>query len=257
MKIFGSYAGYYDLLYSEKDYEREAAYIYRALRDASPNARKVLEFGSGTGRHGSLLADHGFDVVGIEGSEDMATRAKLASVTLQSSNSGSFDCIHGDIRTTDIGFRFDAVFALFHVISYQTTNEDLLNTFHNAWRHLNPKGIFLFDVWHGPAVLGERPSIRLKRVQDDNILLTRVAEPELDSNAGTVTVHYTILVQSKVDSSFQSFSEDHKMRYLFPTEIDLIAKQTGFVVERSEEFMTQSEPSDKTWGVLYVLRKEQ
>jgi hypothetical protein len=45
------------------------------------------------------------------------------------------------------------------------------------------------------------------------------------------------------------------MRYLFPMEIDLIARQSGFSVERSEEFMTGNPVSENTWGVTYLLRK--
>ena len=52
---------------------------------------------------------------------------------------------------------FDAVIALFHVVSYQTTEHDLRATFATAARHLNPGGVLLFDVWHGPAVLAQQP----------------------------------------------------------------------------------------------------
>ena len=254
--IFGSYASCYDLLYQDKDYVGEADYIARSVRESAPTARKILEFGSGTGRHGRLLAEQGFDVYGIEGSEEMVARAAAAGAS-QSFRDGSFECVHGDIRAAEIDSTFDAVLAMFHVVSYQTTNEDLLQTFRNAGRHLNDEGVFLFDVWHGPAVLTERPSVRVKRVEDNIQLLTRIAEPELDSNTGTVVVRYTMHLQSKEDARFTSFTEEHHMRYLFPAEIDLLAKQAGFVVERTEEFMTGAEPTDKTWGVFYVLRKQQ
>ncbi len=254
--VFGTYACYYDLLYGDKDYSGEVEYIVQSLNTASPNAQNVLEFGSGTGRHGRLLAEQGLEVLGIEGSEEMAARAKGSPSESRSPKEGSFDCVHGDIRSAEIDSTFDAVLALFHVVSYQTNNADLLKTFWNAHRHLEAGGVFLFDVWHGPAVLTERPSVRVKRVEDDSTLLTRIAEPELDSNKGTVTVHYTMLAESKTDCKLTRFSEEHHMRYLFPTEIDLLATQTGFIVESSEEFMTGSAPSDKTWGVFYVLRKQ-
>ena len=150
---------------------------------------------------------------------------------------------------------FDSVISLFHVVSYQTQNADLLATFANASRHLRLGGIFLFDVWHGPAVLRERPSVRVKRIEDEATCLTRIAEPELNVNAGVVTVRYTIFAESKEDGRLTKFREDHRMRYLFPVEIDLLANQTGFEVERSEEFLTGEAPSEGTWGVMYMLRK--
>ena len=54
--VFQRYSAYYDLLYRDKNYAMEAEYVARILRDAASNAKSLLEFGSGTGRHGRLLA---------------------------------------------------------------------------------------------------------------------------------------------------------------------------------------------------------
>ena len=56
--------------------------------------------------------------------------------------------------------------------------------------HLAPGGLFLFDVWHGPAVLSQRPSERIKEVADDRYRVKRTARPELDTNSSTVKVVY-------------------------------------------------------------------
>jgi SAM-dependent methyltransferase len=253
--VFLKYAEYYDLLYREKDYTAEANYVARTLRGFDPHVRKILELGSGTGRHGRLLAEQGFDVTGIERSEEMVAEAKRLTRDCRFTSGGSFDCLRGDIRGADLNLTFDAVTALFHVISYQTENEDLLRTFKCAARHVRSGGLFMFDVWHGPAVLSQRPMVRVKRVENDSTRLIRIAEPELNANKSTVTVHYTMLADSKMQASLVRFGEDHRMRYLFPTEIDLLARQTGFAIERSEEFLTGGEPSEDTWGVTHILRK--
>ena len=54
--VFQRYSRYYDLLYRDKDYDAEADDVARTLRSADPTARKLLEIGFGTGRHGRLLA---------------------------------------------------------------------------------------------------------------------------------------------------------------------------------------------------------
>ena len=253
-KYFGVIASYYDLLYRDKDYEAEAVYVARTLRSVSSNVRKLLEFGLGTGRHGWHLAGLGFDVFGIERSEAMVAEAHR--VTPSSAQSGgSFDCQKGDIKTLKLDRAFDAVISLFHVVSYQTSNQDLAATFNSAARHLEAGGVFLFDVWHGPAVLRERPSVRVKRIEDANIRLTRIAEPDLDVNAGLVTVNYTVLAESKINGRPTTFGEVHRMRYLFPSEVELLATQTGFRVEHSEQFLTGMPPSESSWGVTYVLQK--
>jgi SAM-dependent methyltransferase len=253
--VFDRYGAYYDLLYRDKDYTGEADYVARTLRAADPTARTVLEFGSGTGRHGRLLADRGFHVLGVERSDAMVSTAQRSAVEGASPSNGRFDCRQGDIRTIEIGRHFDVVLSLFHVVSYQTGNADLQRTFANAARHLRPRGLFLFDVWHGPAVLSERPSVRIKRVEDEATQLWRLAEPTLDTNASTVSVRYTVLAGSKSDGRLTTFEEEHRMRYLFPADIDLLAQHAGFDVERAEEFVTGRPSSDHTWGVAYLLRK--
>jgi SAM-dependent methyltransferase len=252
--VFQRYSQYYDLLYRDKDYQAEVEYVARTLRSVAPEVRHLLEFGSGTGRHGRLLAERGFSVFGIERSAAMVTEARRQA-PCRSGASGGFDCRQGDIKTVDLSDVFDAVISLFHVVSYQTCNADLVATFTNAARHLNEGGIFFFDVWHGPAVLWERPSVRVKRIEDEHSRLTRIAEPELDTNAGVVTVSYTIFAESKRDASLTTFAENHRMRYLFPSEIQLLAQQTGFNVLHTEEFLTGEAPSQSSWGVAYLLQK--
>lgn len=252
--VFQRYSAYYDLLYRDKDYAAEAAYIGQTLRGASPRLRSVLELGSGTGKHGRLLAASGFDVFGVERSAHMVEQARRA--TQPTGDAGSFDCTLGDIRTAAVGRTFDAVISLFHVISYQTSNEDVLRAFGTANRHLQDGGFFFFDCWHGPAVLGERPVVRVKRVEDESTRLTRIAEPVLDSNACTVTVNYTVIAENKQSGHIETLSESHHMRYFFPPEISLIAAQTGFTLLKSEEFLTRCRPSEQTWGVAYLMQKK-
>ena len=63
MPNFRRYSAYYDLLYRDKDYAAEAEYVARLIRSTLPEARRILELGSGTGRHGCLLAAMGFERV--------------------------------------------------------------------------------------------------------------------------------------------------------------------------------------------------
>lgn len=254
-EVFQRYGAYYDLLYRDKDYVAEADYVIQTLRGAAPGARTVLEFGSGTGKHGGLLARAGYDVFGIERSESMVAAARQRAPGPPGEANGIFECASGDIRDVRLGRLFDVTLALFHVVSYQTGNADLSRTLASAARHLHPGGLFMFDVWHGPAVLQERPAVRVKRVEDESTRLIRIAEPALDTQSSVVTVRYTMLAEDKSDGRLTTFGEEHHMRYLFPTEIESLAGQTGFEVLRSEEFLTGKPPSDKTWGVLYLLRK--
>ena len=255
MYNFQKYAAFYDLLYRDKDYAAEAEYVARTIRSAVLTARSILELGSGTGRHGRLLAAMGFDVHGIERSPEMVFLASAASCPPSAEMPGSFTCEVGDICTANLGRTFDAVISLFHVISYQTTNQALRAAFEVAASHLAPGGLFFFDVWHGPAVLSERPSVRVKEVADESHRIKRTAQPELDTNRSTVKVVYQMECEDRKSGEAFRFSEEHLMRYLFPTEVDFLAQGCGLRRVATEEFLTGHAPSPSTWGVTYVLQR--
>jgi SAM-dependent methyltransferase len=161
----------------------------------------------------------------------------------------------GDLRDVRVGRSFDAVISLFHVISYQTDDEDLSAAFRTAAAHLQPGGLFLFDVWHGPAVLAQRPQVRVKEVADADRRVRRTATPTLDAAQSTVTVTYAMACEHLASGEKLSFGEEHRLRYLFPEEIDRLAADAGFETLSSEEFLTGAAPSPETWGVAYLLRR--
>ena len=255
MTPFGTYARYYDVLYRDKNYVAEAEYVTRTIRSVISDACSILELGCGTGRHGLLLANNnGFHVHGIERSPEMVALAQLAS--REASNVlGSFSCEVGDARQVRLERTFDAVIALFHVVSYQTTDSDLKATFAVASRHLESGGVFLFDVWHGPAVLAERPEQRVKTVLDNDLEIVRTARPQLDTRHNIVEVIYDVECRNRHSGECLRFAEDHRIRYLFPVEIESLATENGLQIIKSEEFVTGKPPSSATWGVAYLLRK--
>jgi SAM-dependent methyltransferase len=254
--VFSEYGRYYDLLYKDKDYAGEADYVHRLIQRFRPGARTVLELGSGTGKHAALLADRGYEVYGIERSEEMLARARaLASDRKREAlewPTPSFSL--GDIRTARVDRKFDVAISLFHVISYQVTNEDLLAAFTTARLHLNEGGLFLFDVWYGPAVLTDRPAVRVKRMADDQIEVTRLAEPAMRPNDNVVEVNYHVFIRNGVTGQVGETRETHVMRYLFQPEIVMLAEQAGFRFEHDEEWLTGKPIGFGTWGACFVCR---
>lgn len=218
--IFDAYAHYYDLLYRDKDYAGEAAYVNSFIRKYSTHASRILELGCGTGGHAEQLARMGHIVHGVDMSPSMLARAETRKAGLPPEIAGKLSFSQGDARTIRTGETYDVTIALFHVMSYQASNDDLGATFETAYAHLAPGGVFLFDFWYGPAVLTEKPEVRVKRLEDGASRITRIAEPELKENDSTVDVNYTLFIQNKSDGQIEQFSESHRMRYLFLTELE-------------------------------------
>jgi SAM-dependent methyltransferase len=250
--LFQKYAAVYDLLYHDKDYGAEAAYVAKIIRDGSPRASTILELGSGTGRHGRILASLGFDVLGIDRSEAMVA---CASPVGHSESGGTFRSQVGDIRALRLGREFDAVIALFHVVSYQTSDQDLKQLFSTAAMHLASGGIFVFDVWHGPAVLAQRPSVRVKFASNDEYEIKRTARPVMDEASRTVKIAFDVACTDLRSGERFEIAEEHVMRYLYPAEIEGFAMEAGFRLVHSEEYLSGANPSPSTWGVAYILQK--
>ncbi len=245
--MFNAYSQYYDLLYRDKDYGAETDYIHRLLRGNGLNSGDILEFGSGTGKHGLLLARRGYQIHGIERSAEMVAIAE---------QSAGFTCQQGDISSVNMGRTYNAVLSLFHVMSYQTTNQQLQAVFANAAAHLNPGGLFILDFWYSPAVYSQKPSVRVKRISADRLEITRIAEPVIYENENRVDVHYTIFARELKNGVIQSIQEIHPMRHFSLPEIDLLSCVTGFTRIRAEEFSTGKVPSENTWSTCCILRKK-
>ena len=255
MNVFQEYANYYNLLYREKDYDGEAAFVRELLRRNAPQTRTLLELGCGTGRHAEYFARHGDALYGIDLSADMLTIAQERAAQLPAVLAARLRFSAGDLRTIRLEQTFDAVISLFHVMSYQTTNADLVKAFATAKAHLKPGGLFLFDFWHGPAVLSEQPAVRVKRLENDEIAVVRIAEPTLKPNENVVEVHYTVFITGKANGKVKCLQETHRMRYLFLPEIQWLCADAGLELLEANEWMTGQPPSTTSWGV-YVIAKQ-
>jgi len=242
---FDLYSKYYDLLYGDKEYNSEVEYINRCIRKHAPNSSTILEFGSGTGKHGLLLEKQGYKVYGLEKSPSMVAEARR----------NGFNCKQSDIKNFSIVDTFDIVISLFHVISYITDNKSLNLVFQNAYNSLNAGGLFIFDVWYSPAVYSQVPERRIKKVENNNISVIRFAEPIMKHNSNVVEVNYTILVKEKENETWIQVDETHPMRHFTIPEIEALANFSGFQLIKSESFLTGNEPSNDTWGVNFILKK--
>ncbi|SPQ00562.1 Methyltransferase type 12 [Candidatus Sulfobium mesophilum] len=253
MTVFGLYSRYYDLLYRDKDYAGEAEHVHSLIQRHFPGAKTVLDLGCGTGGHDLTLAARGYSMTGIDMSEEMlaVANSQLSSLDPQQS---TLDFFQGDIRTVRLGKTFDVVISLFHVVSYQTTNKDLTDAFVTARAHLAHGGIFIFDCWYGPAVLTDRPAVRVKRLEDDQLIVTRIAEPVMHPNDNVVDVNYHVFVRYKASGEVQELKETHRMRYLFLPEVELLLRETGMSIISASEWMTGREPGFDTWGVCFVVK---
>ena len=252
---FGLYSRYYDVLYQDKDYVGEADYVQSMIERFAPHANELLELGCGTARHACLLAAAGYNVHGIERSEEMLNVARQRIDQKSDDRHGLVSVQQGDVTGVQLNRLFDCVISLFLVVSYQTTDADALSIFQTAHEHLRPGGIFLFDLWYGPAVMHQQPERRVKEMQGDGLEVSRIAEPTMIPDRNIVEVNYTVDVREIQTGKSDRLFEKHVMRYFFESEIATLAQQAGLQIEHAEQWLDGAEPSTSTWGVAFVARK--
>jgi SAM-dependent methyltransferase len=246
-EVFGpGYAGAYDALYEEKDYEGECDLLERIFGDYGDGpVGTILDLGCGTGNHALPLARRGYEVVGVDRSEAMLDRARTKAA-------GAVSFALGDIRDVRLGREFDAVLVLFAVLGYQLSNDDVLAALATARAHLRPGGLLVFDVWYGPAVLHERPAPRSRTIEQGDVRLLRDSSGSLDTSRHLCTVEMRIR-QLEGERLVAQSEERHEMRYFFPLELQLFLATAGFSLLRLGAFPDiDRDPDETTWNVLGV-----
>lgn len=249
--VFNDYAKYYNLLYRDKDYNAETAHVHSLINQfAQGPVNTVLDVGCGTGMHAHYMADYGYQITGIDNSQEMISQALSKGIL-----NANFQV--GNAINFLLNKKFDAITSLFHVLSYQTATDDVKAMMKNVGKHLHEKGLFIFDFWYGPAVLSEKPTLKIKRLEDDEIKVTRIAEPVLKVNENLVDVNFELIIHNKQYNQFSTVKEVHPMRYFFKPEIELLLVSEGLQLLYFNEWMTGHSPSESTWGVCCVASKDE
>ncbi|MDR2889620.1 MAG: methyltransferase domain-containing protein [Lachnospiraceae bacterium] len=256
MEVFNDYAYYYNLFYQDKDYDAETEQIVELLNryGQSPKGSSMLSLGCGTGKHDFALSKLGFSMTGIDISPVMIKMALDSSNDHADPKPPLFEV--ADIREYQPHCKYDNVISLFHVVSYQNKNADLLKTFETASKALNSGGLFIFDVWYGPGVLSDKPAVRIKRVTDGNNLLIRYAQPVMSAEDNCVEVNYEILIIDQISGHVSKIEEQHSMRYFFQPEIEFMLDQKGLSLLACVDCNTLKATDYNSWTAYFIARKK-
>lgn len=244
-KSFEYISNYYDLIYEDKDYGKEVTFI-ESIFNSIHKPGKILEIGCGTGNYTKILLERGYKITGLDISENMLIKAKQKCAC---------DFVRGDMRDFVVNGKFDACIAMFAVMGYVTENSDIVKALKNIRAHLEPNGLFVFDVWNGLAVLRTLPELRVKVVENDKVKIVRIADPKLKSFDHVCEVNYKMIVLNKEDNTFNEFNEMHVVRFYFPQEIKCFLSETGFELLKICPFLDLNGNVDETvWNIAVVAK---
>ena len=143
-QIFSDYeilATYYDRWMRQVDYSAYADY-YEAMFDRylSHRPELVLDLGCGSGVMTAEMARRGYDMIGVDRSEEMLARAR------ENTDGHNVLLLQQDMTSFELYGSVGAVISSLDCINYLTDTDALTQTFDGVFRYLDPGGLFLFDV---------------------------------------------------------------------------------------------------------------
>jgi SAM-dependent methyltransferase len=247
------YANVYDAIYRNKNYDGEVELIERILvRHGLGGPRRLLDLGCGTGNHALPLARRGHAVLGVDRSSAMLARARAKASA--DAASIALDFHEHDIRDLDVGRRFEAVLMMFTVLGYQLDDADVRAALATVRRHLEPGGLFIFDVWNGKAVLAERPGVRQVSVTEGSVRILRKSSSELDVARHRCRIRFD-LERVSADGRAETWSEEHTMRYYFEEELKQALGENELELLSFRRFPDDEAPADEqAWNAVGVAR---
>lgn len=241
----GLHAARYDLIYADKPYAAEAAFVARLT---GAGGGRLLDVACGTGRHAREFAALGFDVTGVDYNED------LLAVARERGPGVGFH--HGDMRALPAPAEpYDVVTCLFDSIGYPGDDEAIVAALRSLARQLAPDGVLAFEFLHAPAFLAGASSTRVRRwPTPEGGELLRISETELDRVLGTMTVSYELIESSAGGTDVARGGERQCNRFFTLAEMRLLMQIAGVPLERFVPAYEDGEISSETWHVLAVAR---
>lgn len=178
----------------------------------------VLEMAIGTGRIAVPLAAAGVPVAGIELCRPMVDqlRTKVDAATIP--------VVIGDMTSATAPGAFGLVYLVFNGISNVLTQDEQIAVFRNAARHLEPGGRFVVELW--VPDLRRLPPDRTANVftAEAGHLAADVFDP-----VEQLVVSHHVTFDPDGGSEARIFRSPH--RYVWPSELDLMARLAGFELE--------------------------
>jgi SAM-dependent methyltransferase len=180
----------------------------------------AVEFAIGTGRVAIPLTEAGIQVSGIELSRAMLTRLR------EKADDDRIPVVLGDMATASAGSGFALAYLVFNTISNLLTQEAQVECFANAARHLRPGGCFVIELWV-PQLRSLTPGREgTVEVSEPGYILVDTVDT-LDQRV--VSHHFRFGPEFEDGRQAEVFRSPH--RYIWPSELDLMARLAGFHLE--------------------------
>lgn len=247
MQPYSGFASVYDLFMDNVPYEEWADYVQRLLKKNKIDKGLVLELGCGTGSMTRLLADRGFDMIGIDYSEEM-----LAIARENSAEDYNILYLCQDMREFELYGTVAAVVSVCDSMNYIMSEEELLKVFRLVNNYLDPGGLFIFDLdtqYAYEEILGDN-TIAENREEGSFIWENTYYEDEMMNE-----VNLTLFIPEE-DQLFRKYEETHFRKAYSLSIIEKLIEESGMELVAVYDTLTEKKPKKDSERVYFIAREK-
>lgn len=244
MPSYNGFAYIYDQLI-DQDYEKWADYLEEIFAKYQAKPELVLDLGCGTGCITTLLAERGYDMIGVDLSADML--AVAAEKAAEKELDIRYLC--QDMTSFELYGTVDAVICTMDAVNYLTSLEKLQKTFALVKNYLNPGGLFIFDI---------STEYRLKTVLGDNSFIFDAGgvfytwENHYNPRTKITTQNLTFFVEE--ETGYQRIDEVHRQRAFSCEEIVKFLEKAGLEFLNKYDVFTFCKPGESCEKAVFIAK---
>lgn len=155
MEAYTSFAAVYDTFMDNIPYEEWEKYLKSLLYEYGVREGLVLELGCGTGNMTEILAQSGYDMIGVDNAEEML------EIAIKKRMKSGLDILYlqQDMREFELYGTVKAIVSVCDSVNYILEEEELEEVFRLVNNYLDPGGVFIFDfntVYKYREILGDQ-----------------------------------------------------------------------------------------------------
>ena len=248
MSSYEVLAGCYDRLTYDVDYAAWAAYLEKHFQKNSLPGNTVLDLACGTGTIACLLAERGYRVTAVDGSEEMLAQAAAKAAGLESPPL----FIHQAMPRLRLLQPVDAAVSTLDSLNYLTQTRDLRETFRRVHRWLRPGGQFVFDV-NTPCKLRRMDGQMYMDETEESFCVWRTFFSER-TKACTYQVD---LFRLREDGAWERDFEEHRERAWEAEELRRYLAEAGFAeITITGDLSARPPAEDEDRWIVRCVREE-
>lgn len=247
MEAYTSFAVVYDTFMDNVPYEEWGEYLHGLLLEYGVEDGLVLDLGCGTGTMTEILASKGYDMTGVDFSEEML------DIAMQKRTKSGHDILYlmQDMREFELYGTVRAVVSICDCMNYILEEEDLLEVFCLANNYLDPGGIFVFDMntpYKYREVIGNT-TIAENR-EEGSFIWENCFDEESQVNEYALT-----LFIKEEDDLYRKHEEFHYQKAYEPERVKELLEEAGLKVEAIYNAFTREPVREDSERIYFIARE--